>query len=157
MKYLKTYEGLFDFLKRKKKHEPDYKIKDFIPNIEDCLNDLSDDDFFTDVTASDGCISVYFRKNKVTKFQFVMGGEGERYERYSVSDVIDSIRFINSFIDDLGLKIVRIDMYISGEFDGTNYLGDIYYEDLEHLEEFNREDNTAKNNIQYSYIRIQRK
>jgi len=156
MKHLKTYEGLFSFFK-KKEHKPDYAIKEFIPNIEDCLTDLSDNEFFTDVTSGDGGISVYFRKEKVTKFRFMLGGEGEHYQVYSVGDVIDSIRFINSFIDDLGLKIVRIDMYILGKFDGINYTGDIYFEDLEHLEEFNREDNTAKDNIQYSYIRIQRK
>jgi hypothetical protein len=49
MKYIKTYEGLFDFFKKKVSFKPNISDNDLHSLIEDCFMDLKDDEFIINV------------------------------------------------------------------------------------------------------------
>lgn len=155
MKYLRTYEGIFDFLKKKKvdvkPNQPNSNYYyQFLPDIEDCFVDLSDNGFEVEVNAGFGSVGGTHEINvDISK-------QGDIME-FKMEEVMESIRFTNSYIGDLGLKISRIDLYIYGLYDGTHYTGEQYFDTIEDLEsDINRGDE-AMNNVENIIIRIVKK
>ena len=128
MKYLKTYEGLFDFFKKKKKEEPIVVInndKEFLEkhldDVKDCFLDISSDkNLDLSVTRSGNEINVDLDPGKGSFIK--------------LEDLMETFRFTDSYISDLGLKINRYELYISGTYDNATYMGDIYYDSIQELE-----------------------
>ena len=47
---------------------------------------------------------------------------------------METFRFADSYLTDLGLKINRYELRIFGDYDGETYIGDIYYDSIKELE-----------------------
>lgn len=135
MKHLKTYEGLFDFFK-KKKSDNEYNdmmevplivykqsyLKTHLEDVKDCFLDLcsyNSYDLKAFISGDEIQVNIYPLKDKFMKLE----------------DLMETFRFTDSYITDLGLKIIRYELYISGKYDGINYMGDIYYDEILELEQ----------------------
>lgn len=138
MKYLKTYEGLFDFFKKKKKEEPSFIIdtvflKNHLDDVKDCFLELTSEQNLNLEVSIDG--------NEIHVELWKSGVQMDEYGRLSdnrfikLEDLIETFKFTQSYLNELGLKINRYEFYIKGFYDNTNYMGDIYLDDdweLEH-------------------------
>lgn len=124
MRYLKTYEGLLDFFKRKpKKVEVDDTdfFKSHEEDIKDCFIEISQDknlNIYTDVYSDHILLTMKSNSNSFIELD---------------SDIIESFEFANSYLLDLGLKIERYTLYIYGKYDNIKWLGDIYFDDINEL------------------------
>jgi hypothetical protein len=125
MKYLKTYEGLFDFFKKKevvnKTNDRGFLFK-HLEDVKDCFLDISYDKNLTLY------VSLPLDGNEINV-------ELDSDEFIKLEDLMETFRFTDSYITDLSLKINRYELYISGEYDNTNYMGDIYYDNIQELEQ----------------------
>ena len=138
MKYLKTYEGLFDFFKKKKKEETIIKddtefLDNHLDDVKDCFLELtSEQNLNLDVYIDDSEILVDLWKSGV---QMDENGRLSDNRFIKLEDLIETFKFTQSYLNELGLKINRYEFHISGFYDNTNYMGDIYLDDdweLEH-------------------------
>jgi len=125
MKYLKTYEGLFDFFKKKKKEEPiEVNDKEFLEKnseeVRSCFLELNDQNINLDVITGN---------NTEIHVQIWLDSGFIKLE-----DLMETFRFADSYLTDLGLKINRYELRIFGDYDGETYIGDIYYDSIKELE-----------------------
>jgi hypothetical protein len=138
MKYLKTYEGLFDFFKKKK--EPiEVNDKEFLDkNLEEvrsCFLELNDQNINLSVVQSsigNGEIVVELWKSEPddsNRYQLT-----KLYGFMKLEDLMETFRFADSYLTDLGLKINRYELTIFGDYDGDTYMGGIYYDSIKELE-----------------------
>jgi len=124
MRYLKTYEGLFDFFKKKpKKVEVDNTsfFKSHVEDIKDCFVEISQDknlSISTDVYSDHILLTMKSNNNSFIDLDI---------------DMIESFEFANSYLLDLGLKIKRYILYIYGDYDNIKWLGDIYFDEIGEL------------------------
>ena len=124
MKYLKTYEGLFDFFKKKK--EPiEVSDKEFLDShlndVKDCFLELTSElDLNLDVTTGNNTeihVDIWLDSGFI-----------------KLEDLIENFRFVDSYLTELGLKINRYELTIFGDYDGETYMGGIYYDSIKELE-----------------------
>ena len=138
MKYLKTYEGLFDFFKKKK--EPiEVNDKEFLDkNLEEvrsCFLELNDQNINLSVVQSsigNGEIVVELWKSEPddsNRYQLT-----KLYGFMKLEDLMETFRFADSYLTELGLKINRYELTIFGDYDGDTYMGGIYYDSIRELE-----------------------
>jgi len=159
VRYLKTYEGLFNFIKSKVKGTGAKKSTgtksrsisrrnhyEYIPDIRDCFVDLSDNGFDVDVSVNVGDMSGI--NVNIEKHAPLQDSE------FNIEDIMESIRFTNSYIGDLELMIRRFELCIWGTFDGIYYSGDQYFDNIEDLQSFIDSGTEATNHIEYVLIRI---
>jgi len=124
MRYLKTYEGLLDFFKRKpKKVEVDDTdfFKSHKEDIKDCFIEISQDknlNIYAYVYSDHILLTMKSKDNSFIELD---------------SDMIESFEFANSYLLDLGLKIERYILYIYGDYDDIKWLGDIYFDEINEL------------------------
>lgn len=132
MKYLKTYEGLFDFFKRKKKEEPIVAInfdkihydkeflEKYLEEVRSCFLELNDQNIHISLvqSRSNGEILVELWKDPFIKLE----------------DLMETFRFADSYLTELGLKINRYELTIFGDYDNATYMGGIYYDSIQELE-----------------------
>jgi hypothetical protein len=148
MRYLKTYEGLFDFFKKKKSNneyndmmDKQSYLKIHLEDVKDCFIDLcsyNSYDLKAFISGGEIQVNIYPLKDKFMKLE----------------DLMETFRFTDSYITDLGLKIIRYELYISGKYDGINYMGDIYYDKIWELEQALDEEGTK--HIESLLIRIKK-
>jgi len=127
MKYLKTYEGLFDFFKKKK--EPiEVNDKEFLEKhleeVRSCFLELNDQNI--NLICVSECISAI--KTEIHVQIWLDSGF------IKLEDLMETFRFADSYLTDLGLKINRYELRIFGDYDGETYIGDIYYDSIKELE-----------------------
>ena len=127
MKYLKTYEGLFDFFKKKK--EPiEVNDKEFLEKhleeVRSCFLELNDQNI--NLICVSECISAI--KTEIHVQIWLDSGF------IKLEDLMETFRFADSYLTDLGLKINRYELRIFGDYDGETYIGDIYYDSIRELE-----------------------
>lgn len=128
MNYLKSYnESLFDFFKKKKKPiEPDDKefLDNHLDDVEDCFLELNLQGLNIDVIrGNDTEIHVELWKSEDLPLGFIQ-----------LEDLMETFRFANSYLTELGLKINRYELNIYGDYDNSTYLGGIYYDSIRELE-----------------------
>ena len=124
MKYLKTYEGLFDFFKKKKK-PIEVNDKEFLDSN---LNDVKD--CFLELTYElDLNLDVITGNNTEIHVDIWLDSGFIKLE-----DLIENFRFVDSYLTELELKINRYELRIFGDYDGETYMGDIYYDSIKELE-----------------------
>jgi len=129
-----------------------YKSK--IDDVEETLVDLSDrgytinakieplniddfkDPFYNLNPEVRNCISIFIQKGK----------------KIELSDVIDNLIFLNDMVNEYGMRIIRFNLYIYGYYDKSNFIGDIYYDDIPQLRR--DRDLEATKNIEYIEITI---
>jgi hypothetical protein len=144
MKYLKTYEGLFDFFKKKKKepinlsvfshHSTDIDEREFLDNslddVRDCFLEVRDEHNLN--------LGVIRDENKISVGLWKPGTENDEmapdYDFIKLEDLMETFRFTDSYIKDLGLKIHKFELFICGYYDNTYYRGNIYYDSIQELE-----------------------
>lgn len=125
MKYLKTYEGLFDFFKKKpKKVEVDNTdfFKSHEEDIKDCFIEIS----------QDKNLNIY---TKVHSDHILLTMNNRNANSFIELDnnMIESFEFANSYLLDFGLKIFQYTLCIYGYYNNVNWLGDIYFDDINDL------------------------
>jgi hypothetical protein len=150
MKYLKTYEGLFDFFKKKKEPiTPINNDEDFLEkNLEEvrsCFLELSDQNINLSVVQS----SIGNGEIVVELWKSWKLGETNGYDTLKLEDLMETFRFADSYLTELGLKINRYKLIIFGDY---AYMGGIYYDSIQELE---RDlDKEGTNHIESVLIRI---
>ena len=124
MKYLKTYEGLFDFFKKKKKEPIEVNYKEFLEKhleeVRSCFLELNDQNINLDVITGNNTeihVEIWLDNGFI-----------------KLEDLMETFRFADSYLTDLGLKINRYELRIFGDYDGETYIGDIYYDSIKELE-----------------------
>lgn len=140
MKYLKTYEGLFDFFKKKKKEEPIVNddtefLEKHLEEVRSCFLELNDQNINLSVVQSsigNGEIVVELWKSEPddsNRYQLT-----KLYGFMKLEDLMETFRFADSYLTELGLKINRYELTIFGDYDGDTYMGGIYYDSIRELE-----------------------
>lgn len=124
MKYLKTYEGLFDFFKKKKKEPFEVVDKEFLEKhleeVRSCFLELNDQNINLDVITGNNTeihVEIWLDSGFI-----------------KLEDLMETFRFADSYLTDLGLKINRYELTIFGDYDGDTYMGGIYYDSIWELE-----------------------
>ena len=130
MKYLKTYEGLFDFFKKKKKEPTEVNDKEFLEKhleeVRSCFLELNDQNINLDVIRR-----LYQGRGNNTEIHVEIWLDSGFIK---LEDLMETFRFADSYLTDLGLKINRYELRIFGDYDGETYIGDIYYDSIKELE-----------------------
>ena len=140
MKYLKTYEGLFDFFKKKKKEEPIVNddtefLEKHLEEVRSCFLELNDQNINLSVVQSsigNGEIVVELWKSEPddsNRYQLT-----KLYGFMKLEDLMETFRFADSYLTELRLKINRYELTIFGDYDGDTYMGGIYYDSIRELE-----------------------
>lgn len=153
MRYLKTYEGLFDFFKKKPKKVDN---TDFLlsheEDVKDCFVEISQDKNLHTSTylnnqewlpAYGDHIFLTMKSNDNLLFELD-------------NNMIESFEFANSYLLDLGLKIERYILYIYGDYDDIKWLGDIYFDDINELRDQLEWHKEASKNIEDISLIIKR-
>jgi hypothetical protein len=132
MKYLKTYEGLFDFFKKKKKEPIEVNDKEFLEKhleeVRSCFLELNDQNINLDVTLIPWRLCITGNNTEIHVEIWLDSGF------IKLEDLMETFRFADSYLTDLGLKINRYELRIFGDYDGETYIGDIYYDSIKELE-----------------------
>lgn len=135
MKYLKTYEGLFDFFKKKKKEEPIVNddtefLEKHLEEVRSCFLELNDQNINLSVVQSsigNGEIVVELWKSEPD--------DSNRYHGFmKLKDLIETFKFADSYLTELRLKINRYKLTIFSDYDGDTYMDSIYYDSIRELE-----------------------
>ena len=131
MNYLKSYnESLFDFFRKKKKQiEPEPDNKEFLNNH---LDDV--EDCFLELTLQDLNVNVVLANNTEIHVEIWRWEFSDDPGFIQLEDLMETFRFANSYLTELGLKINRYELRIFGDYDGETYIGDIYYDSIKELE-----------------------
>jgi hypothetical protein len=140
MKYLKTYEGLFDFFKKKKKEEPILNddtefLEKHLEEVRSCFLELNDQNINLSVVQSsigNGNIIVELWKDEPKDNSFFTNSLDPSFMK--LEDLMETFRFADSYLTELGLKINRYELTIFGDYDGETYMGGIYYDSIRELE-----------------------
>lgn len=140
MKYLKTYEGLFDFFKKKKKEEPIVNddtefLEKHLEEVRSCFLELNDQNINLSVVQSsigNGNIIVELWKDEPKDNSFFTNSLDPSFMK--LEDLMETFRFADSYLTELGLKINRYELTIFGDYDGDTYMGGIYYDSIRELE-----------------------
>lgn len=140
MKYLKTYEGLFDFFKKKKKEEPIVNddtefLEKHLEEVRSCFLELNDQNINLSVVQSsigNGNIIVELWKDEPKDNSFFTNSLDPSFMK--LEDLMETFRFADSYLTELGLKINRYELTIFGDYDGDTYMGGIYYDSIQELE-----------------------
>ena len=138
MKYLKTYEGLFDFFKKKK--EPiEVNDKEFLEKhleeVRSCFLELNYQNINLSVVQSsigNGQILVELWKDEPKDNSLFTNSLDPSFIK--LEDLMETFRFVDSYLTELDLKINRYELRIFGDYDGETYIGDIYYDSIKELE-----------------------
>jgi hypothetical protein len=140
MKYLKTYEGLFDFFKKKKKEEPIVNddiefLETHLEEVRSCFLELNDQNINLSVVQSsigNGQIIVELWKDEPKDNSFFTNSLDPSFIK--LEDLMETFRFADSYLTELGLKINRYELTIFGDYDNATYMGGIYYDSIQELE-----------------------
>jgi hypothetical protein len=140
MKYLKTYEGLFDFFKKKKKEEPIVNddiefLENHLEEVRSCFLELNDQNINLSVVQSsigNGKILVELWKDEPKDNSFFTNSLDPSFIK--LEDLMETFRFADSYLTELGLKINRYELTIFGDYDNATYMGGIYYDSIQELE-----------------------
>jgi hypothetical protein len=140
MKYLKTYEGLFDFFKKKKKEEPIVNddtefLENHLEEVRSCFLELNDQNINLSVVQSsigNGEILVELWKDEPKDNSFFTNSLDPSFIK--LEDLMENFRFADSYLTELGLKINRYELTIFGDYDNATYMGGIYYDSIQELE-----------------------
>lgn len=140
MKYLKTYEGLFDFFKKKKKEEPIVNddtefLEKHLEEVRSCFLELNDQNINLSVVQSsigNGNIIVELWKDEPKDNSFFTNSLDPSFMK--LEGLMETFRFADSYLTELGLKINRYELTIFGDYDGETYMGGIYYDSIRELE-----------------------
>ena len=140
MKYLKTYEGLFDFFKKKKKEEPIVNddtefLEKHLEEVRSCFLELNDQNINLSVVQSsigNGNIIVELWKDEPKDNSFFTNSLDPSFMK--LEGLMETFRFADSYLTELGLKINRYELTIFGDYDGDTYMGGIYYDSIRELE-----------------------
>jgi hypothetical protein len=140
MKYLKTYEGLFDFFKKKKKEEPIVNddiefLENHLEEVRSCFLELNDQNINLSVVQSsigNGKILVELWKGEPKDNSFFTNSLDPSFIK--LEDLMETFRFADSYLTELGLKINRYELTIFGDYDNATYMGGIYYDSIQELE-----------------------
>jgi hypothetical protein len=140
MKYLKTYEGLFDFFKKKKKEEPIVNddtefLENHLEEVRSCFLELNDQNINLSVVQSsigNDKILVELWKDEPKDNSFFTNSLDPSFIK--LEDLMETFRFADSYLTELGLKINRYELTIFGDYDNATYMGGIYYDSIQELE-----------------------
>ena len=141
MKYLKTYEGLFDFFKKKKKEGPisinnDKEfLEKHLEEVRSCFLELNYQNINLSVVQSsigNGQILVELWKDEPKDNSLFTNSLDPSFIK--LEDLMETFRFADSYLTELGLKINRYELTIFGDYDNATYMGGIYYDSIQELE-----------------------
>lgn len=128
MKYLKTYEGLFDFFKKKKQEKTTDLVSSKVEDVKDCFMALAGDlNLSVESRVEENKIIIRLVSKVFTQMS------PNHMDFLNLEDFIEAFEFTDSYISDLGLKIERYIVYIDGDYDDVTWVEYLYLDDLYQL------------------------